>query len=969
MLYVSLALLADTICPGDTLKLMSELKGKVNNVIYSWSGPNGFKSNQANPVIPNASEKINGIYTLKAYFDYDSLSESIQIKIFPKPTIHLTPNDTVFLCDGSSIYLKNDLAQPNVKYFWSTGEVTQNITVTKPGKYVLYAENAMGCRDSSFVIVLMSNRLMAGITGNKIFCIGESTDLKAEPNGTGYTYIWSTGETTPLIKISKPGYYWVKVYLNATCQDSTGITVIQSDKPKVTLSALGATSFCEGDSVVLQAKAGIGYSYQWGGDYYKENFENRRSFPEWSTQITDPDWQNPIKPDSNDNPTKRYLGLFGNQLIKLTLDNLPLHDSVDVTFDMYVVATWDGNVTTENGPDLFRVLDLSCNTLYSSTTSFARMEGANQSYPDRYPAGNHLKETGAIEKLMINNEQVSFGATIYRLNYRFAHDCTKLQLGLNALLNDISSNFQNESWAIDNFKLRLSTVLPDTNVTYKWTTGETVQSISVGRTGNYQVEVMNQAGCTDTASIYIKVNPNPIPTISGKTKLCQSEKTTLTVDGDYTTYQWSTGDATKSITVEAPIKYAVIVTDSNGCTGAAEVLVEKNANPKVSIIGDTVFCAGDTVKLSADGDFTAYQWESGEMTKEIIVTQGGTYKLTVTDANGCQNNAEHTLTEYKINTAGLVDLDYGTLAAGADIKKDMIFTNKSNTAINITKIFAKNAVKEFFVSTVPDLPKLLSPDSSLTISVSFRPNDYMDYADQLIVESDSPCAFTKGIAMKGTTSTMTLVWLPDTTAKIGDPDFCIPLMARRDANISISDPMSFTAEIRFNATAMLPNNLNSTIIAGERVLNISADNIKLDSINTEIFQFCGQIFLPDKDFTPLLLTDFKWSKSNVSANRQDGSLKIKGLCQPSISRITLLNKHSFQIMENPVIDELTIQLSESLRLSESVKVEIYSTLGLKMYSVGAGSKPAQEIRIDVSSLTSGMYFVRIGDRVGKFVKL
>jgi hypothetical protein len=81
------------------------------------------------------------------------------------------------------------------------------------------------------------------------------------------------------------------------------------------------------------------------------------------------------------------------------------------------------------------------------------------------------------------------------------------------------------------------------------------------------------------------------------------------------------------------------------------------------------------------------------------------------------------------------------------------------------------------------------------------------------------------------------------------------------------------------------------------------------------------------------------------------------------------NEPGITIEPNPVHDILTIQLSESLKLSESAKLEIYSTLGLKMYSVGAGSKPAQELRIDVSSLPLGMYFVRVGDRVSKFVKI
>jgi hypothetical protein len=78
-------------------------------------------------------------------------------------------------------------------------------------------------------------------------------------------------------------------------------------------------------------------------------------------------------------------------------------------------------------------------------------------------------------------------------------------------------------------------------------------------------------------------------------------------------------------------------------------------------------------------------------------------------------------------------------------------------------------------------------------------------------------------------------------------------------------------------------------------------------------------------------------------------------------------------MENPVIDELTLQLSSNWEITESVKVEIFSTLGLKLMSPAGGSVSSADgggrLKIDVSSLPSGVYFVRIGDRVEKFVKL
>ena len=50
------------ICSGDTLKLVSVTPGGVD--VYLWNGPNGFISNQQNPIIINAGAAASGVYTL-----------------------------------------------------------------------------------------------------------------------------------------------------------------------------------------------------------------------------------------------------------------------------------------------------------------------------------------------------------------------------------------------------------------------------------------------------------------------------------------------------------------------------------------------------------------------------------------------------------------------------------------------------------------------------------------------------------------------------------------------------------------------------------------------------------------------------------------------------------------------------------------------------------------------------------------
>lgn len=50
------------VCTGGSFTLSAV--GGTNSATFSWSGPNGFTSNQQNPVINNASVSASGVYTV-----------------------------------------------------------------------------------------------------------------------------------------------------------------------------------------------------------------------------------------------------------------------------------------------------------------------------------------------------------------------------------------------------------------------------------------------------------------------------------------------------------------------------------------------------------------------------------------------------------------------------------------------------------------------------------------------------------------------------------------------------------------------------------------------------------------------------------------------------------------------------------------------------------------------------------------
>jgi hypothetical protein len=105
--------------------------------------------------------------------------------------------------------------------------------------------------------------------GPTTFCAGNSVNLKSDV--VGGTYQWrrngvniSTNAISRTYKASSTGTYTCVATCNGTALTSNAIAVTSKTNASATVSASGATSFCAGDSVTLNAtNLGSNYSVQW----------------------------------------------------------------------------------------------------------------------------------------------------------------------------------------------------------------------------------------------------------------------------------------------------------------------------------------------------------------------------------------------------------------------------------------------------------------------------------------------------------------------------------------------------------------------------------------------------------------------------------------------------------------------------------------------------------------------------------
>ena len=176
---------------------------------------------------------------------------------------------------------------------------------------------------------------------------------------------------------------------------------------------------------------------------------------------------------------------------------------------------------------------------------------------------------------------------------------------------------------------------------YSWNTGDSTQSITVNPivTTTYTVTgFLNGCEATDTVTVFLADN-SVIANAGQDQTICEGSSTTLTATGG-STYEWSTGETTASITVspDNTTTYTVTAFDATGTNSDTDdVIVTVNPLPIANAGDDVSTCLGTSVTLTASGG-TSYLWNTGATTQSITVspTATTTYSVEVTQ-NTCSS--------------------------------------------------------------------------------------------------------------------------------------------------------------------------------------------------------------------------------------------------------------------------------------------------------------------------------------------
>ncbi len=188
-------------------------------------------------------------------------------------------------------------------------------------------------------------------------------------------------------------------------------------------------------------------------------------------------------------------------------------------------------------------------------------------------------------------------------------------------------------------------------LSYTWSSGvATGTNIIVTPTANITYTVLGSnsgSSCTNTAVYSVTVNPKPTVSITGNSVICNGQSTSLNAGGA-SSYVWITSSNSTSITITPSVTttYSVVGTNAvTNCTNNAVYTVSVNANPVLSVTGNTTICNGQNTILQANGA-TTYLWNTGVTTTSISLNPGATSTYSVIGVNsvtGCTATAIKTV--------------------------------------------------------------------------------------------------------------------------------------------------------------------------------------------------------------------------------------------------------------------------------------------------------------------------------------
>lgn len=522
----------------------------------------------------------------------------------------------------------NEIDTTLLNYHWSTGDTNRVVVLPPNQSHTLTLTYEDFCSHTYVFSTYEQPDLEVGLQLDTLYCVQDTALIGVLDTSASAKrqYTWSTGDTTPFIRVVETGAYEV-VVTEGFCSDTFTVQV----PFKSTYQELDTNLFSklEQDFDCLNTKVQIGLAQLVNTEAYTFHWSHDPGLTDSIISVSEP-------------------GIYD---LKVIGDNTCPYQ---VKFELA-------------GP-----------TLPEGAFSFNRLD-APDCFADEFSIG---LDYGAISDTTVysylwNTDDTTRTIVVtpdepYELTVTYGQDeqCTKTYV-FPTLIDHPGFNLsiQNDTVYCADQRARIGLLGTETNpnLTFRWSNGDTTAFTEVLPDRTYTVTIA-EGYCQEVESIYVPfvdreqpLDPDKFQTVY-EPFACEGGPARVGVEqlvaGEYE-FRWSHDEYFYEpiAEVDQPGRYSLEIIEEGACPVEVSFFLSEPdfiINPE--LVSAYTSCAEDTYQLGVVlGDSTDYsfQWSTGQTTSQIVAPAGPTYKLTVTYADNelCSRSFDFATESYALEAS------------------------------------------------------------------------------------------------------------------------------------------------------------------------------------------------------------------------------------------------------------------------------------------------------------------------------